>query len=119
MLLQEYDSARVMLERVVERSGRSGLAVSGLAYALAASGDQAGARALLAEVEERGRTEYVPAFEVARVHAALGDRDAALRWLERAAEERAHSIAFLTVDPAFAGLRSDSRFEALVRLRRP
>jgi tetratricopeptide (TPR) repeat protein len=117
VLLEKHDSARVMLDDVVRSSGRSSLSLTGLAYALARGGDLEGARRLLAEIETRSTERYVPSFEIARVYTALGDRTEALRWLERAAEERSHSIAFLTVDPALAPLRGDPRFEALVRLR--
>jgi TolB-like protein/Tfp pilus assembly protein PilF len=117
-LLQRHDSARTMLEHAVRQSGRSSLTVAALAHARASAGDTTGARQLLAEIERRANERYVPAFEIARVYAAMNDRAAALQWLEKAAAERAHSIAFLTVDPALAPLRGEPRFEALVRLRR-
>ena len=59
------------------------------------------------------------AFFLARLQEEQGNQAEALRWLERAAEERSHSIAFLTVDPALAPLRGSPRFEALVALRSP
>jgi ATP/maltotriose-dependent transcriptional regulator MalT len=115
--LARNDSALAILEDVVRRSERTLLSLAVLAQARAASGDGDGARAILREIDSRASSGYVPAFEVARVHAALGDRGRALDWLERAAKEHSHSIAFLTVDPALAPLRGDARFEALVRLR--
>jgi len=36
----------------------------------------------------------LPSYETAKVHLALGDHNAALRWLERAFEERSHSMHF-------------------------
>jgi hypothetical protein len=105
------------LEDASRRAGRTALSLAVLAYARAASGDAAGARRLLEEVERRADDAYVPAFEIARVHVALGEPDRAIAWLERAATERAHSIAFLTVDPALVPLRGRPRFEKLVSLR--
>lgn len=119
LLIARHDSGRALIEGVVRSSGRSTLALTALAYVHAAAGDVREARELLAEVEARAGADYVPSYEIARVYAALDDRDRALDWLERAARERSHSIAFLTVDPALAPLRGDPRFEALVRLRRP
>ena len=56
-----------------------------------------------------------PNSESARALAALGDRDGAFAWLERALRERSNAIAYLRVDPQLDGLRADSRFPALVR----
>jgi tetratricopeptide (TPR) repeat protein len=55
-----------------------------------------------------------PAGSLARLYATLGDKDAALRWLERAVEQRDVWL-YLKVDPAFDSIRSDLRFQSLVR----
>ena len=117
--LQKYDSALVWLEDAARRADRTTLSLVVLAHGRAAAGDTSGARELLAEIDRRAGAGYVPSFEIARVHVALGEHERALEWLERAASERAHSIAFLTVDPALVPLRGDPRFEKLVRLRTP
>jgi len=51
---------------------------------------------------------------VAMAYAQLGERDKAFAWLERAYNERA-GLLFLKVDPAFDSLRSDPRFNSLLR----
>jgi TolB-like protein/Tfp pilus assembly protein PilF len=117
--LGRYDSAVVVLEDVTRRAERSALSLAVLAHARAAGGDPSGARELLREIEQRADGAYIPSFEIARVFVALDEPARALEWLERAAGERAHSIAFLTVDPALVPLRGDPRFERLVRLRTP
>jgi TolB-like protein/DNA-binding SARP family transcriptional activator len=110
--------AREWVERAVELSHGGVLARLGLGYVLGRSGsdaDREGARAIVHEMESRrARGEYVPAYEVAKVHLALGERAMALRWLERAVDDRSHSLAFLRVDPQLAPLRGDPGFEALV-----
>ena len=45
----------------------------------------------------------------------MGDRDQALRYLERAFEERSTILAYLLIDPRLAPLRSEPRFVALAR----
>lgn len=115
--LGRFDSALAVLDDAARRTDRTTLSLVVLAHARAASGDSSGARALLAEIDRRADESYVPAFEIARVHVALDDHARALDWLERAAAEHAHSIAFLTVDPALEPLRDNPRFGKLVRLR--
>jgi eukaryotic-like serine/threonine-protein kinase len=82
-----------------------------LAQAHAANGNAAAARRLLREVE---RASVVPTYDVAKVYLALGDRTAALRWLERAFEARSHSLVLLRIDPHFAPLRNDPAFQHLL-----
>jgi hypothetical protein len=49
------------------------------------------------------------------VHAGLGEREQALRYLERAYEERSTVLAYLLIDPRLAPLRDDPRFLTLAR----
>jgi hypothetical protein len=51
---------------------------------------------------------------MALVSMGLGDGDGAVEWLERAYTVRDGHLMFLTVDPKWDPLRSDSRFETLV-----
>ncbi len=46
---------------------------------------------------------------------ALGEREPAWEWLERAVTQRAHWLVFLDVEPRFDGFRGDPRFAALRR----
>src|SRR5450755_821447 len=55
-----------------------------------------------------------PASSLAQLYATLGDKDAALRWLERAVEQRDVWL-YLKADPAYDNIRSDPRFQSLVR----
>ena len=61
----------------------------------------------------------MPAYDLALVHAALGERDAAIEWLRRAYDERYGPLVFLGVDPDIDGVRGDPRFDALVARIRP
>jgi hypothetical protein len=51
--------------------------------------------------------------EIALVHVGLDDRDQAMAWLEKAYEERFNPGVLLR--PAFDPLRSDPRFQSLLR----
>ena len=85
-----------------------------LANGYAVSGRTSEARALLGELEEISRQQYTCAYEIAVVHATLGDADEALAWLYKARADRADCIPYLNIDPRFDSLRSDPRFQALL-----
>jgi tetratricopeptide (TPR) repeat protein len=56
-------------------------------------------------------------FEVAKVYAALGDKEQAFTWLEKAFAARGDSLQLLTVDAYWGNMRSDARFQDLMRRR--
>jgi TolB-like protein/Tfp pilus assembly protein PilF len=85
-----------------------------LGYALAVAGRRAEARAMLEGLGHLSASRYVSPYSVALVHAGLGDRDQAMAWLEKAYAERSDYMPYLGVEPMLDGLRSDSRFAALV-----
>lgn len=67
------------------------------------------------EVEEAARKIYVPPFLVALPSLGLGDKEAALDWLEKAYQERSPWLTHLRVEPALDSLTSDTRFLDLVK----
>ena len=86
-----------------------------LGYALAKSGDKAGAQALLDELLTASKSRYVAPYGVALLYNALGDDEHTLAWLERGYAARDHKMNLLKVDPKWKNLRGDPRFEDLVR----
>ena len=79
-----------------------------IAYAL--SGHPEKAREALALLMRRANTEHVPPVDLARIHAALGEDEAALDWIERAIEERYNHAMIIAVDPAFRSLHANPRY---------
>src|SRR6185295_14461645 len=86
-----------------------------LGYALAVAGRRAEARAVLEALSQPPSGRYVSPYAVALVHAGLGDRDQALAWLDKAYAERSDYMPYLGLEPMLDPLRSDARFDALVR----
>jgi serine/threonine protein kinase/tetratricopeptide (TPR) repeat protein len=86
-----------------------------LAFSLAAAGDVSYARQVAAELEERSKTEYVSPVEQAVVYMALGDKERALDWTDRAIDERRGWAAYLRVHPIVDSLRGEPRFDALLK----
>ena len=83
-----------------------------LAYALARSGDQAAARAILADLLA-GRADSHGAFGIAVAYVGLKDLDKAFEWLEKAIDEG--TIRTYLLHPALADLQRDRRFAAIMR----
>ncbi|HVF70442.1 MAG TPA: protein kinase [Chthoniobacterales bacterium] len=85
-----------------------------IAHVQAALGRKAEATRTLNEMIELAKTRYVQAYAFSLVYAALGQKDEALRWLEKSYEDRAGAdLAFIRVDPFLIPLRGEPRFEAL------
>jgi hypothetical protein len=86
-----------------------------LAYVYAVSGKPVEARKILEDFNTFSKTRYVDAFWVARVYAGLGEKDKALGYLERAYREHSGTMWALKMDPQCDPLRSDARFQDLLR----
>jgi DNA-binding winged helix-turn-helix (wHTH) protein/tetratricopeptide (TPR) repeat protein len=109
-----FDEA--MTEALASRTGVGNLPVPAVGYIHGRAGRRAEALEVLRALEAaRARSIYVPATDVALVAAGMGDRDAALTWLERAYDEHAHWLCSLRVFPPFAVLQDEPRFKALVQ----
>jgi pentatricopeptide repeat protein len=89
--------------------------VGHLGNAYARAGRVSEAREVLRELKQRFAEGDIGAYEIAFIHAALGEREQAFEWLERAYEVRDRGLLYLKVDPALDPLRSDRRFHELVR----
>jgi eukaryotic-like serine/threonine-protein kinase len=59
--------------------------------------------------------EKISAYSLTLVYAGLGEKDQALEWLEKAYAVRDQGLAYLKVDPAVDPLRTDPRFERILR----
>jgi hypothetical protein len=57
----------------------------------------------------------MPSSAFAIVYGALGEKDTAFTWLEKAYEERDPQLTYLKVGPRFDPLRQDPRFKEVLR----
>jgi tetratricopeptide (TPR) repeat protein len=81
---------------------------------MARHGRRKEAVAILAELTQIRKTQYVDAYFMAVLMDALGDSDQAFQELERAYHEKSPLLFALRVDPRLDNLRPDPRFEALL-----
>jgi TolB-like protein/DNA-binding winged helix-turn-helix (wHTH) protein/Flp pilus assembly protein TadD len=110
---QMYDEAVAELQKAVKLSGDSPTCIANLARAYVASGKRSEAVRLLSDLKKRSNPGYSNASEIAMIYASLGDTDQAINWLEKGFEERFNPGVLLR--PGFDPLRSDPRFQALLR----
>ena len=112
---KQYAGAeRVLREALTLASERSTTTKATLAYSLAVAGDDSYARKVAEWLLERHKSEYISSVDLAMVHIALGDKEKALDWVERAIDERRGWAAYLRVHPVVDSLRSEPRFNRLI-----
>ena len=111
----DHAEAVASLRRASELSQRDPVILSSLAHAVAVSGSALEARVLLEELRQLERRRYVPPYGMALIHAGLGERQRAYRWLEKAFELRDMNLLWLGVNPRFDALRADAEFKELLR----
>jgi serine/threonine protein kinase/Tfp pilus assembly protein PilF len=104
----------VSLERSQLLEGR-GTSLPDLAHAYAVAGKTVEAKQTLERIKEQSKHTYIPPDAIALVHVALNEKDKAFALLEEAYAQ--HNVLFywLKADPRFDPLRSDSRFQDLLR----
>jgi TolB-like protein/DNA-binding winged helix-turn-helix (wHTH) protein/Tfp pilus assembly protein PilF len=111
-----YSEAISEARRAREISGaRSTYSESFLGYALAKAGKEAEARSLLDGLFKTWAEGNVSGYHIALIYKGLGQHDEALAWLERAYAQRSPAMVFLKVEPKWNDLRSDPRFQDLLR----
>ena len=89
--------------------------LAGLGHAYALSGQKSDAEQTLQTLLDRTKKSYVSPFEIATIYAALGDKEKAFAWLDRAVADRSSWLVYSKWEPRLNPLRSDPRFEPLLR----
>jgi DNA-binding winged helix-turn-helix (wHTH) protein/TolB-like protein/Tfp pilus assembly protein PilF len=109
-----YEEAFEAFKKADSRGGPSEVqSVTGYTYAMA--GRKPEAERGLRELAARAERSYVLPYNIAVVYQGLGHKDGALRWLERAYDERDPHMVFLRVEPEWDSLRSEPRFADLMK----
>ncbi len=114
-LMGRYDDAIATLEKARALAGPVPRILSALGQTLALAGRKAEARNYLDQLHAIARTECVPAISFAILHLGLGDHPRALDYLDQACERREMAVGALKVHPLYDALRSEPRFNQLLR----
>jgi TolB-like protein/DNA-binding winged helix-turn-helix (wHTH) protein/Flp pilus assembly protein TadD len=103
------------LQTAASLSGNSPLYLAQVAVAHALAGRKPEALQIVAQLQSISSTRYVSPYGLAQIYAALNDKEPTFKWLQIAYDDRAVWMSYLAVDPVFDSLRSDQRFQDLLR----
>ena len=110
-----YEQAIAEFQEAVDLSGGQVRCVAGLGRAYAAAGKREQARKMLEQLKKRAQRSYVSRYELALIYTGLGEKEQAFAWLEQAYEEHDRRLVELEAGPQVDPLRSDQRFQDLLR----
>jgi adenylate cyclase len=101
--------------RVAQTMETQPIIIAYLGYAYALNGQKEKAMEMLDELNRLAGRRFVTPFCQALVYLGLRDNTKAIDWLEKAYQERSVWMGWLKVEPMYAPLRSDPRFQALYK----
>jgi TolB-like protein/DNA-binding winged helix-turn-helix (wHTH) protein len=110
-----YEAAIAELRRAAKLSENNPIDLGALGHAYAVSGHRSEALQILEGLRQHSAKRYVSGYEFALIYSGLGEQDNAVQWLDRAFQEHSTWMLHLKVDPRLDPLRSDPRFQDLVR----
>ena len=102
-------------EKGLKLSGGSSLMRAALAQTFATAGRRKKAIQILDDLTKLTKQKYVAPYFFAGIHIGLGEDDRAIEYLEKSYEEHSHWLIYLHIDPGMDDLRSNRRFQDLLR----
>ena len=110
-----YEESLAACQKVASLFGGNAYsrALRGLILAMAGRTDAA--KTILNDLKKQPKLDSMALISLADTYSALGDKDEAFEFLERAYQERVSLMIFLGVYPSFDNIRSDPRFADLLR----
>ena len=112
----QHEEAIREFQKAIELSGSDDpdlLLDLGFAYAVV--GKRYEATRILARLKRQHEDGLIPSGAIAVLYGALGDRNQAFAWLDKAYEEHDPELTYIKVGPRFEPLRQDARFQQLLK----
>jgi len=113
--LGELPEAIAEYQRAVELSNGNFDAMASLGHAYAAIGNKVEAEKILRGLLQRSKQGQASPYLAATIYAGLGNKDKAFELLEAAYRDKSLDVAWVKPDPRIDNLRSDVRFQNLLR----
>jgi len=103
------------LQKALDAEHANSAALADLSHAYAVAGQHGKAQAMLEQLLARSQREFVSPEILAEIYCGLNDREPAMDWLDKAYTARAPGLVYIGVDAVYDPLRSEPRFQALLR----
>jgi len=110
-----FDNSLEEIEKWSRAYGDRPWTWSELAYIYGRSGHQAQAKHALQKLLQFGQHQPVDPAAIAWAYVGVGNKDQAFAYLEKAFSQHSSTLTTLKVEPRFDPLRSDARFQDLLR----
>jgi eukaryotic-like serine/threonine-protein kinase len=110
----KFNDAFAASQRAMVLMGQDSDTLSTLAIVYALSGKTAEATWVADSLKDLATKKYVSPFLIAGTYSAIGDKDQAFAWLEKAVQQHDTYILRIKVDSILDGLRSDVRYDKLL-----
>lgn len=112
---QRFDEARAAFARARELSPEDNNLVSAMGYLEARAGRRQAAARVLSDLEKLAARGLPFASQIAGIKAALGEKAAALEWLNRAYRGHEAALVWIKIDPRFESLRAEPGFREILQ----
>jgi serine/threonine protein kinase/Flp pilus assembly protein TadD len=111
----KFEQAISELQTAMKLFGDKEFVLAALGHAYAVAGKKKQAEEVLAKLKNMAERGYVSAFDMAIIYTGMGEKEKAFDWLQKAFEERSSFLIYSRWEPRLDPLRSDPRFQDLVR----
>ena len=112
--MKQFDRAVFNLRKANVLSPNDTRILSALGFAEGLAGNEEETQRIENTLLERAKQNYVSSQDIAVISLALGKKDQALEYLERAFLERGPWMPFLSHNPLFSSLYDHPRFQSLL-----
>jgi TolB-like protein/Tfp pilus assembly protein PilF len=109
------DDALIEAQKSVDLSKRANGSLALLAHVYGRLGKRADAEKIIKELQERYESHDADGRDLAVAYAGLNDKEQVFAWLEKAFQERSHFLGVLRLEMVFDSVKSDPRWDALLK----
>jgi len=110
-----FEESLAAFQKAVSLSPGDQENIAGLGHAYAVAGRREDALKIIARLMQTSQQGFIPSWGIATIYIGLDNTDEAFVWLEKALADRLSIMVYIQTDPVLDPLRSDPRFQALVR----